>query len=192
MTRGGLDRVEGIVFAKTLLEDAVAGRPLELGSRLAKALFVPETLTVTEVLASFKKHRQTVALVVNEYGEVQGLVSLNDIMEALVGDIATVEDDSERDIVRRDDGSWLVDGGVTIERFKDVVGVEEPLPEEDAGTYQTIGGFAMMRLGHVPRVSDAFEWHGLRFEVIDMDRNRVDKLLVTPKPSEGARVSIGE
>jgi putative hemolysin len=186
VARGGLDRIEGIVFAKTLLEDAVAGRPLELGSRLAKPLFVPETLTVTAVLASFKKHRQTVALVVNEYGEVQGLVSLNDIMEALVGDIATVDNESERDIVRRDDGSWLVDG------FKDVVGVEEPLPEEDAGTYQTIGGFAMMRLGHVPRVSDAFEWHGLRFEVMDMDRNRVDKLLVTPKPSEGARASIGE
>jgi putative hemolysin len=186
VVRGGLDHVEGIVLAKVLLEDALVDKPVDLKARLAKALFVPQTLTVMELVAAFKKHRQTMALVVNEFGDLQGLVTLNDVMEALVGDIATVEDEGERDIVRREDGSWLIDGGVTIERFKDVVGIEETLPEEEAGTYHTLAGFVMLQLGRVPHVGDKFEWHGYRIEVVDMDRNRVDKVIVTAIASHAA------
>ncbi|MGZ8157068.1 MAG: hemolysin family protein [Burkholderiales bacterium] len=182
VTRGDLDNIEGVIEAKALLVDLVRGEPLQLEKRLVKPLYIPETLTVTEVLASFKKHRSRMALIVNEYGELQGLVTMNDIMQALVGDIGTVDEAEESDIVRREDGSWLIDGGVTVDRFKDALEVEETLPEEDTGSYNTLGGFAMLQLGRVPQIADSFEWGGLRFEVVDMDRNRVDKLLVARLP----------
>jgi putative hemolysin len=181
VVRGGLKDVQGIVLAKTLLEDALAGRPVELAN-LGKPLFVPETLTVMDLVAQFKQHRQTMALVVNEFGDVVGLVTLNDVMEALVGDIATAEDERDRDVVPRDERSWLVDGGVTIERFKDLLEIEEMLPEEELGTYHTVAGFALFELDRVPRVADRFEWRGWTFEVVDMDGNRIDKLLVTRPP----------
>jgi putative hemolysin len=187
VTRAGLDRIEGILEVKTLLEDSLSGRPVDLASRVVKALFVPESLTVMEVVAAFRKHRRTLALVVNEFGELQGLVTLNDVMEALVGDIATVDDETEPDVVRRDDGSWLVDGGVTVERFKDLLEIDAPFPEEGSGAYHTLGGFAMLRLGRVPHVGDRFDWDGWRFEVVDMDRNRVDKLIVTPVAAPAGR-----
>lgn len=179
VVRGGIEHVEGFVKAKAFLEDAVAGRPLDFHAKLVQPLFVPRTLTVMEVVEAFKKHRQTMALVIDEYGDLQGLVTLNDVMEALVGDIATADEgDAERDVVEREDGSWLIEGGVSIERFKDVADIEAELPEEDTGAYHTLGGFAMMRLGRIPSAGDCFEWGGFAFEIVDMDRNRVDKLLV--------------
>jgi putative hemolysin len=123
---------------------------------------------------------------VNEYGELQGLVTLNDIFQALVGDIGTVDETGDSDITRRDDGSWLVDGGVSIDRFKEALSIEENLPAEDTGSYNTLGGFAMLQLGRVPQIADKFDWGGLRFEVVDMDRNRVDKLLVARLPDSKA------
>jgi putative hemolysin len=186
--RGGPDDVKGVVHVKALLDAAVAGKPVDFAACLARPLFLPQTLTVMEVVEAFKKHRQTIALVVSEHGDLQGLVTLNDVMEALVGDIATVEDEGERDVVPRGDGSWLIDGGVTIDRFKDVVGIEEPLPEEGSGGYHTLGGFAMAQLGRVPQVADTFRWGGLRFEIVDMDRNRVDKLIVARSPERNADV----
>lgn len=182
VVRGGLRDVHGIVLAKTLLEDALAGRPLDL-AKLAKPLFVPETLTVMDLVAQFKKHRQTMALVVDEFGEVVGLVTLNDVMEALVGDIATAENEHDRDIVPRDERSWLVDGSVTVDRFKDVLEIGEALPEEGLGTYHTVAGFALLQLDRVPHVADRFDWRGWTFEVVDMDGNRIDKLLVTRPPA---------
>jgi putative hemolysin len=119
-----------------------------------------------------------------EYGEIQGLVT----MAALVGDIGTVEEAADRDIVRRDDGSWFVDGTVAVQRFRDLAGLEEALPGEDTDTYNTVGGFVMMQLGRIPQVCDKFDAGGYRFEVIDMDRNRVDKILV--KQVDGAQVDI--
>ena len=178
VTRGELDNIEGVVEVKALLGDLVRGAQIDLASNLVKPLYIPETLTVTEVLESFKKHRQTMAFIVNEYGDLQGLVTLHDVLEALVGDIGSVDDAPDSDIVRRDDGSWLIDGGVSIERFKDALPIEDPLPEEETG-YNTLGGFVMLQLGRIPQVADHFDWKGFRFEVVDMDRNRVDKLLVT-------------
>ena len=178
VARGDLDTIEGIVEVKRLLADLVRGNKIDLVSRLVKPLYIPETLTVIDLLASFKVHRQTMAFIVNEYGELQGLATLNDAMQALVGDIAAVDDGGDKDIVKRDDDSWIIDGGVSVDRFKETLAVEEPLPEEDTGSYNTLGGFAMLQLGRVPQVADHFEWNGLRFEVVDMDRNRVDKLIV--------------
>ena len=185
VTRGGLDNVVGVVFAKTLLEQALSGRPLELAN-FTKALFVPGTLTVMQVVASFRQHRQTMALVINEFGDTIGLVTLNDVMEALVGDIATVDDEADRDIVARDENSWFVDGSVTIERLKDILEIAEQLPEQDLGTYHTVAGFAMLQLDRVPRVGDKFGWNAYTFEVVDMDGNRIDKLLITRRPTPPA------
>ena len=184
VVRGEPDQIEGIVLTKSLLQDSLAGRPFDLSGHLEKPLFVPQTLTAMEVVAAFKKHRQTIGLVVNEFGELQGLVTLNDIMEALVGDIATVEDEADRDAVRRDDGSWLLDGSITIERFKDVLGIDETLPEEEQHTYHTVAGFVLHQLGRVPGVGDKFRWGRLQVEVLDMDRTRIDKVLVVVLPDE--------
>jgi putative hemolysin len=182
VTRGDLDNLEGMVEVKALLGDLVAGRKIDLAARVVKPLFLPETLSVHEVLTSFKKHRQTAAFLINEYGELQGLVTLHDVLEALVGDIGAEDEAGDDDMVRREDGSWLIDGGVSVDRFRETVGVEEDLPEQDTGSYNTLGGFVMLQLGRVPKASDRFDWGGLRFEVVDMDRNRVDKLLVTKLP----------
>jgi putative hemolysin len=184
VVRGGLDHIEGVVLAKALLADAASGRPIEPSSHLENALYVPATLTVMEVVEEFKKHRQTMAIVINEHGEPEGMVTLNDVMEALVGDIATVDDEGERDVIQRDDGSWLMDGTITTERFKDVLDIHETLPEEEDGNYHTLAGFVMMQLGRVPQTSDRFEWGDWRIEVVDMDRNRVDKVLVTALPKK--------
>lgn len=190
VTRGGLDQIEGIVDAKQLLVDLVNNEPLNLRKRLEKPLYVPETLTVTEVLHACEQHRQTMALIVNEYGELEGLVTLHDVMHAFVGDIgeALVEGDSE--IVRRGDGSWLIDGGIGIDRLKQALEIDTQLPHEDTGAYHTLAGFVLMRLDRVPKPADCFEWGGLRFEVVDMDRNRVDKLLVSRLPQAAPPQSV--
>jgi putative hemolysin len=120
---------------------------------------------------------------VDEHGELQGLVTINDVVNALAGDIASVEEVGEPDVVRREEGSWLIDGSVTVQRFKEAVGIRALLPEEESDSYHTLGGFAMMRLGRVPRVGDAFTWESYRVEVVDMDGNRVDKVLVTRLPA---------
>ena len=180
---GGLSQVLGILRAKSLLDAALEGKPFDFASGAVKPLYVPSSLTLIELLEAFKKHRQHLALVVDEFGEVQGLVTMNNVMEALVGDVATVEDESQPDIVQRQDGSWLVDGSVPIARFKEVAHIEADLPGEDAEAYRTLGGFIMMALARVPQVGDRFTAEGVSFEVVDMDQNRVDKLLVTRVPS---------
>ena len=188
VSRGDLDNVEGIVSAKELFVDFVRNAPFDLKARLQPPLYIPETLTVTEVVRAFKQHRITMALIVNEYGELQGLVTLHDVLEALVGDIGTTDAAADPDIVKRADGSLLIDGGVSIERLKQALHIEEAFPEEDTGTYNTLAGFVMLQLGRVPQVAETFEWGGFHFEVVDMDRNRVDRILVSklaaPKPAE--------
>lgn len=177
--KGGLDEIVGILRAKSLLDAALEGKSFDFANDVGKPLYVPDTLTMIELLEEFKKHRQHLALVVDEFGELQGLVTMNNIMETLVGDVATVEDASQPDIVRRDDGSWLVDGDIAIERFKEAMGLDHELPDETTGAYRTLGGLAMKLLGRMPKLGDRFTSEGYRFEVIDMDRNRVDKLLIT-------------
>jgi putative hemolysin len=111
-------------------------------------------------------------------------------MEALVGDMGSEDEGGDVDIVKRDDGSWLIDGGVAVERFKEALEIEDSLPEEDTGSYNTLGGFVMLQLGRVPKTGERFEWGGYRFEVVDMDRNRVDKLLVMRLPPEAGNDKI--
>jgi putative hemolysin len=187
VAKGSLRDVRGIVLAKTLLEDALSGRPFAL-DKLVKPLYVPQTITVAELVAAFRQHRQTAALVVNEFGDTTGLVTLNDVLEALVGEVATVDTEDERDIVPRDERSWLVDGNVTIERFKDALQMKEELPEEGTGMYHTLAGLVMLQLDRVPKVGERFALHDLTVEVVDMDGNRVDKLLVTRSAADASAV----
>jgi putative hemolysin len=182
--QGGLDNVLGEVEAKDLLTQLLAGEPFELKPFIRPPLYVPETMPVLKVLEAFKKSGTQMALVIDEYGSVQGLVTLKDILEAIVGDIPTAEELAEPQIVQREDGSWLLDGMLPIEEFKELFGLEE-LPGEDQGLYQTVAGFVMMQIGGIPSVADHFTWGRLRLEVVDMDGPRIDKVLVTPLPPPG-------
>jgi len=176
--RGGLDHVQGLVFMKHLLSDAVAGKGLNIEAHLVAPLYVPETITVMTLVELFRKHRETAALVVNEFGDVQGLVTLHDVTEALAGDIAVAGEEGERDFIRREDGSWLMDASMTLQRFRDILDLRGSLPGEEEETYHTLAGFVITQLGRIPRASDAFSWSDYRFEVVDMDGNRIDKVIV--------------
>jgi putative hemolysin len=174
---GSLDRIRGIVKMKDLLARSLAGQPLDLKSALRQPLYVPESMRAFKVLELFKQSRTHIALVLNEYGSVQGLITLNDILEAIVGDIPSSDMPNEPMIVKREDGSWLVDGMLPVEDFKKHFQLAA-LPSEEAGEYQTLGGFVMMHMERIPKPTEHFEWDGLRFEVMDMDGHRVDKVLV--------------
>lgn len=180
--RNGLDNVLGVVEAKDLLRRALSGDELKLTAAIRPANYIPKSLSPVQLLEEFKRSKIALALVVDEYGEVAGLATLKDVMEAIVGDIPSEEaDDDEPEAIQREDGTWLLDGTLTIEKFKQLFDVET-LPDEATGNFHTIGGFVMLQLGHVPRATDHFEWDKLYFEVVDMDKNRVDKILVSSTP----------
>jgi putative hemolysin len=167
------------VEAQQLLTAVLAGEKPVLADLVRPPLFVPETLAAVELLDSFHSGGQHVAIVVDEYGGTQGLVTVHDLLEAVVGDVTgPLEADSAR-AVRRDDGTWLVDGGLPVEDFRELFDLEE-LPGEAENTFETLGGFVMAQLGHIPAAADTFEWNNYRFEVMDMDGRRVDKVLVGP------------
>src|SRR5829696_8899081 len=132
----------------------------------------------TEALAAFKRSGLPLALVVDELGHIEGLVTPTDVLEALVGDL---EEPPQAPVVRREDGSWLVDGLLAAEELKERLGLRRLLDEQE-DDYQTVGGMVMARLGRVPAAGDRFEWEGFSFEVVDMDGNRVDKVLVARTP----------
>jgi magnesium and cobalt exporter, CNNM family len=176
--QGSLDNVLGIVQTKDLLTRCLAGAKMDLKENLRPPLFVPEALPALRLLEMFKKSRTHMALVVDEYGGVEGLVTLNDILEDLVGDVASVDMPEERQVYQRPDGSWLIDGKLQIDDLKEVLKLSK-LPDEESSSYQTLGGLVMLQVGRVPVTGDAFETEGYKFEVVDMDGKRVDKVLVT-------------
>jgi putative hemolysin len=179
-----LDNVIGVVQAKDLLSCNLLDNEVNLKSALLPPLFVPESMRALKVLEKFKQTGIHLAIVLDEYGSVQGIVALIDLLEGLVGDIPHIDDLADPEIMQRSDGSWLVDGSLPIEEFKEWLNIES-LPEEESELYQSIGGFVMMQLENVPSTGDHFEWGGYRFEVIDMDERRVDKLLITPLKGKG-------
>jgi putative hemolysin len=184
---GDLDRVLGVLHSKDLLAFGWQANGPSLRDLLKKPLFVSEQLTALRVLERFRGSAVHLALVVDEYGGVQGLVTANDMLEAIAGEL-TAEGPSERPIVQREGGSWLLDGTLPIEDVRDLLKLEA-LPGEEKGAYRTLAGFVIDRLKKIPSVSDQFVWHGVRFEVVDMDGNRVDKVLVVPatENAPGAR-----
>lgn len=181
VVRGGLERVLGVLHVSELLQPALEGRPLEMERALRPPLYVPESVTTTKLMELFRKARAQFALIVDEYGEVQGLVTLTDVLASIVGDIPEEGVAAGQDAVQREDGSWLIDGVIGIERFRNLLDLDM-LPGEDEGAYHTLAGFVLHHLGHIPTVGERFEAAGLRFEIVDMDRTRVDKLIVTRVP----------
>lgn len=173
-----LDNVLGVVRTEDLLAHYLIEEKIDLNKFLHKPLFIPETMEGLEVLELFKKTGVHTALVVDEYGNVRGILTLTDILEAIVGDMPAVHEPEEKDIVKRDDGSWFVDGLVPSDEFKAYFHIKK-LQGERTGNFHTIGGFAMYKIGRIPVSGDKFDWESLRFEVMDMDGNRVDKLLIT-------------
>lgn len=179
VTQGSLHNVLGIVRAKDLLAQLLAGPTMDLRASLRPPLFVPKTISVLKLLEMFKQKQTHIALVVDEYGEIQGIVTHNDILEGIVGDIPSVGEAAEPQATRREDGSWLLDGMLHIDRLKEIFDFKE-LPDEDEGSYQTVGGFFISQVRRIPFVGQYFEWGYVRFEVVDMDGTRVDKVLAMP------------
>ncbi|MGE5236461.1 MAG: hemolysin family protein [Acidobacteriota bacterium] len=183
VAEGSLDNWLGFVRVRDVLVHLLGGEPLDLRAWLRQPHLVPEGARAMTLLERFKTSGIHLALVIDEYGGVEGLVTLNDVLEAVVGDISTGGEAAETDAVQREDGSWLVSGTTPIEDFKELLGTVK-LPGEDRGEFRTLGGFVMRRLARVPREGDHFHWGGLRFEVVDMDGNLIDKVLVAKTPDE--------
>ncbi len=184
--RGGLDDVVGVISAQTLLQQVMKGHAMSLADGLQPSVFVPETLSGMELLDHFRASSAQLVFVVDEYGEVQGMITVRDVLEAITGEFATPSDDGAW-AVQRDDGSWLFDGLIPVPELKDRLALKE-LPEEDRGRYNTLAGMIMLLLGRLPLTADSVEWDTWRFEVVDLDGKRVDKVLASriPERADGA------
>ena len=175
--RGGLRDVVGIASARRLLQQAIRDEVLNLERAAEAPVYVPESLTGMELLENFRSSAGHVALVVDEYGEIQGLVTSQDLFEAIAGEFKPQRTEDAW-AVQRADGSWLLDGLIPIPELKDRLNFGAA-PEEELGRYNTLSGMVMLLLGRVPATGDIVEWHGWRFEIVDMDKHRIDKVLAT-------------
>jgi putative hemolysin len=179
---GGLDHVLGFVRSTAVLDKLLDGKTIDLPALAEKPLFVPETMSLMTLLEQFKRTHLPVALVVDEFGGVEGLVSLTDVIGSIVGELPS-EPGEEPSIVRREDGSWLLDGALDLDTVLRTLDAESLLSDEDRQHYHTLGGLAMLALGRVPRTGDVFERGDYRFEIVDMDGNRVDRVMASRKPA---------
>jgi putative hemolysin len=173
--KGGLTQVMGYIESRELLQRLMAGEQLDMGKIPAHAVhFIPNTQSLTGVLEFFRKQKTHLAIVVNEFGQTEGLITMSDLLTAVVGDVPSSVDELPL-AVRREDGSWLLDGLLPIDEMKEKLGLIS-LPEEDLGNYHTVGGFVITAVGRIPKKAETFDWGGWRFEVVDMDKNRVDEV----------------
>lgn len=175
--RGSIEQLVGVVQMKDLMAQYLAGREIDLEAVLQPLVFVPENIPALKLLEVFESSRTHLALVVDEYGGLQGLVTLDDVLQGIVGDMPLAGEDESPGAVQRDDGSWLIDGLLPIDEFREIFGLE-PLPGEDEGDFQTVAGFVLSQLGHIPAVGESTTWSELVLEVMDMDGRRIDKVLV--------------
>jgi putative hemolysin len=173
--KGGLDDVLGVVHVRSLLDACLAGRPLDVRAAVRPALVVHDNMPVLRALEALRQARVSMALVIDEYGEVEGVVTVEDVLEGVVGDMPERRLGEEPTIIRREDGSLLMDGLLSLDEVKLTLGFES-LPDEK--TYHTLGGFIMAQFGRVPEEGQAVAYGGWRFEVVDMDGRRIDKVLV--------------
>ncbi len=185
--KGSLDEVLGVVHVRNLLDACLARRPLNLRETLRPVLVAPDSMPVLRALEALRQARTNMALVVDEYGEVEGVVTVEDMLEAVVGDMPERRLGEEPAIVKRADGSLLIDGMLAIDEVKLALGLES-LPEE--GSYHTLAGFILAQLGRVPEEGQAVAYEGWRFEVVDMDGRRIDKVLVSRAPARGGEPSL--
>lgn len=176
--RDGLENIVGILRRVDLLSAALDGAPLDIESRLRAPLYVPESLTTFQLMENLRRARTHIALIVDEYGDLEGVVTLTDVLASIVGDELLSDAPEDREFVQREDGSWLIDGGASIDRLRYVLDIDGELPGEIENGFNTVAGFIMHKLERIPAVADHFDWDDFRFEVVDMDRNRIDKVLV--------------
>ncbi|MCW8919474.1 MAG: hemolysin family protein [Gammaproteobacteria bacterium] len=189
--KGDLQHVIGIAESHDILQSALAGAIDFAEIPLAQPLFVPTTLTLIDLLRTFRQQKSTIALVVSEFGHTEGIVTVDDLMLSLVGEMMPLGDDPDDALaVRRADGSWLLDGLLAIEDMKDKLEISS-VPHEELGSFHTVGGFVLASLGRIPRKTERFSWSGWDFEVVDVDRNRVDQVLATQWPEPSATPEAG-
>jgi len=178
VAKGDLDQVLGVVDVKDLLGINLEDPGFDLIDYARPAIFVPENTQALKALEVFRESGVHNALVIDEYGGLQGMVTLFDVLEAIVGDIPLNSEDTDQLAIQRADGSWLFDGLIVIDELKEILDIDE-MPDEDRAAYQTLSGFIMGQLGSIPKAGQYFEWERFRFEVVDMDGRRVDKVLVS-------------
>jgi len=178
VVRAGQREILGVLSARTLLKKALRGQAPDWKADLQPPVFVPESLTGMELLQNFRSSRVQLAFVVDEYGEVLGIVTLRDVLEAITGEFPTGQA-GDQWAVQREDGSWLLDGLIPVPELKDRLKLKQ-VPEEER--YHTLSGMLMMLLGRLPQTADRVEWNGWRFEVVDMDGKRIDKVLASRMP----------
>lgn len=177
--KGDMQQVVGVAESHDILQAAIAGEVDFAELPLEPPLFVPSSLTLIDLLRAFRQHKATFALVVSEFGVTEGIVTLSDLMQSLVGDLMPLSDDPDEALaVRRQDGSWLLDGLLALDEMKAKLDIRH-LPQEQLGNFHTVGGFVLASLGHIPRKAERFTWDGWEFEVVDVDRNRVDQVLAS-------------
>jgi putative hemolysin len=177
VANGNLDKLLGIVQAKDLLDHAMAGEPVNLREVLRQPLYVHAHMSALKVVEMLKASPLHMAVVVDEYGSIEGIVTPTDVLKTMIGSLVEPGVGAEPDVVQREDGSWLIDGDVHIDVIKDLLGMRE-IPGE--GDFYTLAGFMLSHFERVPVAGDHFEWQGFRFEVVDMDDRRIDKILVVP------------
>jgi putative hemolysin len=180
---GNLDNIVGVVQAKDLLAHTLTAEPIDLRSSVQEAVFVPVTAPALHLLDLFKRTGGHIVFIVDEHGGIAGLLTHHDMLQALAGEIPFGGNPAESKAVQRHDGSWLLDGMLSVEEFKEIFHLET-LPGENRDAYQTLGGFLFTHMGRVPAAAEHFEWNDLRFEIVDMDGKRIDKVLVTSAPKD--------
>ena len=183
------DHVIGMIAVKAMWANSAAGVETNLRDLAVPPLIVPETMIAVKLLEAFKQTRKHIALVTDEFGSVTGLVTLIDVLEAIVGDIPSEEEKHREPYLKREDGSYLIDAMMEVDDFKELLRFKD-LPNESIDDYHSVGGFALSIFGKIPTEGDAFNYEGFRFEIVDMDRHRVDKILAIPKP-QSKKTSLG-
>jgi putative hemolysin len=180
--RDSINDVMGLVMAKTVLTQALTGQSIDLEAIMQPPLYVPESLNGMELLKALRGSQTEMALVVDEYGDIQGIVTVQDLLEAITGEFSSA-DEHDSWAIEREDGSWLLDGLIPNDDLKDCLALKT-LPEEERNAYHTLSGMMMLQLGRIPQTTDVIHWLGWRFEIVDMDGKRIDKVLVSRLPDE--------
>lgn len=173
-----LDNFRGVLYAKDLLNAALQKEPLDLSSLLKRPLFIPRSMESFRALEKFRERDTQEAMVLDEYGGIAGLLTLDDILGEIIGDSLDASEEDNAQITPRDENSWYMDGLYSIDDFKEKFDIEEPLPDEERSHFQTMGGFLTSYFGYIPKVAETCEWEAFRFEILQMDRARIDKVLV--------------
>ncbi len=182
VVQGGIENILGVINARQWLARALKDKSQSLREQALQApLYVPETITGMELLDNFRLSDVHMAFVIDEYGEVQGIITLQDLIEAITGEFQPRDPETSW-AVQRDDGSWLLDGHIPVPELKDRLGLEE-VPEEERGRYHTLSGMIMLLTGTLPKVADSVVWEGWKMEIVDMDGRAIDKVLAVRLPA---------